>query len=331
MSRGDRENGAASDTGAEAELHAEQLDRSKPVLGSVQQELSAVSEEEFLRTYDAGDYERPSVTVDMLVFTIRSEEQENYRKLAEPELGLLLIRRGGHPYLGQWALPGGFVSMQESLEDAARRELQTETGLDDIYLEQLYTWGDVGRDPRTRVISCSYMALVDSSELELEAGDDASEASWFRVEQRLIEEKRHIHEHGLVTERRLQLMLSNETEQLSAIVETKEQVQGRVRSSSLSLLQAHGIAFDHAKIIHYALERLRAKIEYTDIAFNLMPEKFTLTALQKVYEIISGKKLLAAAFRRKMADWVIETGEYASSAGHRPSRLYRLNPEREVI
>ncbi|MGO4529513.1 NUDIX domain-containing protein [Paenibacillus sp. 2TAF8] len=292
-----------------------------------------ISEEEFLKTYDAGDYERPSVTVDMLVFTIRSGEQENYRKLAEPELGLLLIRRGGHPYLGQWALPGGFVSIDESLEDAARRELQTETGLDDIYLEQLYTWGDVGRDPRTRVISCSYMALVDSSELELQAGDDASDASWFRVEQKLIEEKRHIHERGRVTERRLQLILSNEdeTEQLSAIVETKEKVEGRVRSGSVELLDVQGIAFDHAKIIHYALERLRSKIEYTDIAFNLMPEKFTLTALQKVYEIISGKKLLAAAFRRKMADWVIETGEYASSAGHRPSRLYRLNPDRETL
>ncbi|WP_145415021.1 NrtR DNA-binding winged helix domain-containing protein [Paenibacillus xylanexedens] len=288
-----------------------------------------ISEEEFLKTYDAGDYERPSVTVDMLVFTIRSGEQENYRKLAEPELGLLLIRRGGHPYLGQWALPGGFVSMDESLEDAARRELQTETGLDDIYLEQLYTWGDVGRDPRTRVISCSYMALVDSSELELQAGDDASDASWFRVEQKLIEEKRHIHERGRVTERRLQLILSNETEQLSAVVETKEQIEGRARNSKLSIVHVQGIAFDHAQIIHYALERLRSKIEYTDIAFNLMPEKFTLTALQKVYEIISGKKLLAAAFRRKMTDWVIETGEYASSAGHRPSRLYRLNPERE--
>ncbi|CAI6081646.1 hypothetical protein PAECIP112173_03277 [Paenibacillus sp. JJ-100] len=289
------------------------------------------SEEEFLKTYDAGDYERPSVTVDMLIFTIRNEEQENYRKLAEPELGLLLIRRGGHPYLGQWALPGGFVSMQESLDEAARRELRTETGLDNIYLEQLYTWGDVGRDPRTRVISCSYMALVDSSELELQAGDDASEASWFRVEQKLIEEKRHIHEHGRITERRLQILLRNETEQLSAIVETKEQVEGRVRSSKLSLVDVQGIAFDHAQIIHYALERLRSKIEYTDIAFNLMPEKFTLTALQKVYEIISGKKFLAAAFRRKMADWVIETGEYASSAGHRPSRLYRLNPERESM
>lgn len=293
--------------------------------------MSHISEEEFLKTYDAGEFERPSVTVDMLVFTIRSGEQENYRKLAQPELGLLLIRRGGHPFLGQWALPGGFVSMQESLEEAARRELQTETGLDDIYLEQLYTWGDVDRDPRTRVISCSYMSLVDSSELQLQAGDDASEASWFRVEQRLIEEKRHIHERGRVTERRLQLILTHETEQLSAVVETMDQVEGRVRSSSIRLLDVQGIAFDHARIIYYALERLRSKIEYTDIAFNLMPEKFTLTALQKVYEIISGKKLLAAAFRRKMADWVLETGEYTSSAGHRPSRLYRLNPERETL
>jgi ADP-ribose pyrophosphatase YjhB (NUDIX family) len=287
-----------------------------------------ISEQQFLETYDAGEYERPSVTVDMLVFTIRSETQENYRKLAEPELQLLLIRRGGHPYMGQWALPGGFVSMQESLEDAARRELFTETGLDDIYLEQLYTWGDVHRDPRTRVISCSYMALVDSSELQLQAGDDASEADWFRMEQRLLEEKRHIHERGRVTERRVQLILTNGTEELSAVIETKETVEGRVRHSNISVNEVQGIAFDHAKIIHYALERLRAKVEYTDIAFNLMPETFTLTALQKVYEIISGKKLLAAAFRRKIAEWVIETGEYTGNAGHRPSRLYRLNPER---
>ncbi|KGP78653.1 ADP-ribose pyrophosphatase [Paenibacillus sp. MAEPY2] len=287
-----------------------------------------ISEQQFLETYDAGEYERPSVTVDMLVFTIRSETQENYRKLAEPELQLLLIRRGGHPYMGQWALPGGFVSMQESLEDAARRELFTETGLDDIYLEQLYTWGDVHRDPRTRVISCSYMALVDSSELQLQAGDDASEADWFRMEQRLLEEKRHIHERGRVTERRVQLILTNGTEELSAVIETKETVEGRVRHSNISMNEVQGIAFDHAKIIHYALERLRAKVEYTVIAFNLMPETFTLTALQKVYEIISGKKLLAAAFRRKIADWVIETGEYTGNAGHRPSRLYRLNPER---
>ncbi|PIH59395.1 NUDIX domain-containing protein [Paenibacillus sp. LK1] len=287
-----------------------------------------ISEQQFLETYDAGDYERPSVTVDMLVFTIRSETQENYRKLAEPELQLLLIRRGGHPYMGQWALPGGFVSIQESLEDAARRELFTETGLDDIYLEQLYTWGDVHRDPRTRVISCSYMALVDSSELQLQAGDDASEADWFRMEQRLLEEKRHIHERGRVTERRVQLILTNGTEELSAVIETKETLEGRVRSSHITVNEVQGIAFDHAKIIYYALERLRAKVEYTDIAFNLMPETFTLTALQKVYETISGKKLLAAGFRRKIADWVIETGEYTGNAGHRPSRLYRLNPER---
>jgi ADP-ribose pyrophosphatase YjhB (NUDIX family) len=287
-----------------------------------------ISEQQFLETYDAGDFERPSVTVDMLVFTIRSETQENYRKLAEPELQLLLIRRGGHPYMGQWALPGGFVSMQESLEDAARRELFTETGLDDIYLEQLYTWGDVHRDPRTRVISCSYMALVDSSELQLQAGDDASEADWFRMEQRLLEEKRHVHERGRVTERRVQLILTNGTEELSAVIETKETLEGRVRSSHITVNEVQGIAFDHAKIIYYALERLRAKVEYTDIAFNLMPETFTLTALQKVYETISGKKLLAAAFRRKIADLVIETGEHTANAGHRPSRLYRLNPER---
>lgn len=100
-----------------------------------------LTEEQFLKSYNAGAYERPSVTVDMLIFTVMEQEQNNYRKLSEKSLQLLLIKRGQHPYLGQWALPGGFVSVNESIEDAARRELYTETNIDNIYMEQLYTWG----------------------------------------------------------------------------------------------------------------------------------------------------------------------------------------------
>jgi len=116
--------------------------------------------EQFLSTYDASKYPRPSVTVDMLIFSVTDEEKKNYRKLPEKVLRLLMIKRGDHPYLGQWALPGGFVKMDESLDEAALRELKEETNINDIYMEQLYTWGAVARDPRTRVISVSYMSLV---------------------------------------------------------------------------------------------------------------------------------------------------------------------------
>jgi ADP-ribose pyrophosphatase YjhB (NUDIX family) len=134
---------------------------------------NGLTEKEFQESYDAGKYKRPSVTVDMLIFTVGSEGKENYRKLPEKVLKILLVKRGDHPYIGQWALPGGFVRMDESLDEAAARELKEEANVDNIYMEQLYTWGEVKRDPRARVISSSYMSLVDSSQLDVQAGDDA--------------------------------------------------------------------------------------------------------------------------------------------------------------
>ena len=147
-----------------------------------------LTEKEFLSRYDAGQYERPSVTVDMLVFTVMNEMKESYRKLPEKALKILMVKRGDHPYMGYWALPGGFVNIDESLDKAALRELKEETNIDNIYMEQLYTWGDVDRDPRTRVIGCSYMSLVDSSRLDIKAGDDATDASWFRVRYSVVEQ-----------------------------------------------------------------------------------------------------------------------------------------------
>ena len=136
-----------------------------------------VTEEEFLAAYRPGDYEKPSVAVDMAIFSAADKKEENYRKLPEKELRLLMIRRGGHPFKGHWALPGGFVEPDENTESAAARELMEETGVDNIYLEQLYTFSDPHRDPRTWVMSCSYLALVDSSKINVEAGDDAEEGS----------------------------------------------------------------------------------------------------------------------------------------------------------
>lgn len=292
-----------------------------------------LTEEQFLKAYDVSMYERPSVTVDMLIFTVMDREQGNYRKLPEKSLQLLLIKRGEHPYLGQWALPGGFVSVDESIEDAARRELFSETNISNIYMEQLYTWGDLERDPRTRVISCSYMALVDRTHLNVQAGEDADDAAWFELNYEVLEENREERVQGCEATQLISITLHNEikNETLSGVVRIVETVQGHVRKLTREILQSNGIAFDHVTMIQYAIERLRNKVEYTDIIINLMPETFTLSELQRVYEIILGKDLLAAAFRRKIADAVTETDEYTKDAGHRPSKLYRYNMNRNSI
>jgi len=293
--------------------------------GKIINNRKELEEEEFLRKYDASLYEKPSVTVDMLIFTVMNEEKENYRKLPEKSLKILMIKRGEHPFMGQWALPGGFVAINESVDEAALRELKSETNIEDIYMEQLYTWGEVERDPRMRVISCSYMALVDSTALEIKAGDDADEAKWFNVKYDLAEEKNTILEKGYISERLVRLKLWNEEEELAAVVRITDVVEGRVIKTTRQVIDSEGIAFDHGKFIEYAIERLRNKIEYTNIAFNLMPEFFTLTELQKVYEVILDRELLAAAFRRKIADMVVETNEFTKDAGHRPSKLFRFN------
>lgn len=287
------------------------------------------TEKEFLKEYDASIYERPSVTVDMLVFTVLDKEKENYRRLPEKTLKILMIKRGDHPYMGQWALPGGFVSANESIDEAARRELKSETNVDNIYMEQLYTFGEVHRDPRTRVISCAYMALVDSSTLELRAGEDAEDAEWFNIKYSLFQEKKVLLEKGYSCEKLVKVTLWNENKELSAVVKILENAEGRVTKIDRQVIESNDIAFDHAKIIAYAIERLRNKVEYTSLAFNLMPELFTLTELQQVYEIILNKELLAAAFRRKIVGMVIETNEFTKDAGHRPSKLFRFNNEWE--
>lgn len=284
-----------------------------------------LTEEKFLKNYDATIYERPSVSVDMLIFTVMNKVEENYRKLPEKALKILLIKRGEHPYLGKWALPGGFVNVKESLDEAAVRELKSETNIDNIYMEQLYTWGQVERDPRTRVISCSYMALIDSTSLEVKAGDDAEAAAWFNIKYSSLQETKTMTDEDFVYEKLVKLTLSSENEELFAVVKITENVHGKVKKIRREIIESNGIAFDHTKIIEYAVERLRNKIEYTSIAFNLMPELFTLTELQQVYEVILDKELLAAAFRRKIADMVIETNQFTKDAGHRPSKLYRFN------
>lgn len=199
------------------------------------------------------------LAVDIVIFTIQHSE-----------LKVLLIRRGVPPFQGSMAIPGGFVHEDESLEAAALRELREETGLDHVYLEQLYSFGDPERDPRGRVVSVTYYALIPAGE-PLQAGSDASAAAWCSVN------------------------------------------------------QLPALAFDHRKIMDYALDRLRNKLEYTTVGFQLLPSKFTLSELQAVYEAILGRKLDKRNFRKKidLLEILKALPEYRHT-GRKPARLYSV-------
>lgn len=201
----------------------------------------------------------PKVTVDVVIFTIKNSE-----------LKVLLIKRNKGPFKGCWALPGGFIEMDESLENAAKRELFEETGVRDVYLEQLYTFGDPKRDPRGRVITIAYFALVKAEKVVLKASSDALETKWFPA-------------HNLPE-----------------------------------------LAFDHGRVVQYAMKRLRWKLEYTTVGFQFLPKKFTLTQLQKVYEIVFNKKFDKRNFRKKILslNLIKPTGKRTMGVAHRPAELY---------
>ena len=209
------------------------------------------------------DYPRPSVTVDGVIFSLRTED-----------LQVLLIERGHPPFEGMWAIPGGFVGIDESLETAALREMKEETGVHDVYLEQLYTFGDPDRDPRGRVITVAYFALVPAGAVDPQAGTDAAQTGWW------------------------------------------------------SIYDLPPLAFDHADILAYALKRLRYKLEYSAVGFELLPETFTLSELQATYELVLDEELDKRNFRRKVlnADVIEETGEYQTGEG-RPAMLYRFRDD----
>ena len=259
-----------------------------------------LTEEEFLATYNPGDYDRPSVTVDMLVLGMNASLNR---------LKLLLIQRSDHPYINCWALPGGFVGMEESAYEAACRELEEETGLTGIYLEQLYTMSQPDRDPRMRVIDLSYIALIPI--VPVKAGDDAKDALWFDVK---------------FTETHLELFNEERNIQLKYQLKEKEFRNGIVKSTGyMPILESKdALAFDHAEIILEGLLRLRNKVMYSDVAFNLLPKEFTLPDLQRVYEIILGKELYKTNFRSSIAD-KIESLEKkgVSVVGGKKSQLYK--------
>ncbi len=287
--------------------------------------LHGLTEEEFLNIYNPGDYERPSVTVDMLLLTVGEKPVEDVRKLPEKELKILLIKRKDHPYINHWAIPGGFVNIDENIEDAVYRELKEETNIDNVYLEQLYTWGDVNRDPRMRVMSTSYMALVNEKELKPQAGDDANDVKWFSVKKEFISQERKGKEEILT----YNLIFSAEDIMIGYLVIERNTIIGFNTKRELTYeplwSSQEKLAFDHAKIIDYALERLKNKIEYTPIAFSLLPKYFTLSELQSIYEVILGKQLTKPNFRRDIAPMVIETERKADKGGHRPAKYFKYN------
>jgi len=210
------------------------------------------------------EYPRPAVTVDIIVFT-----------LCKSRLHVLLIKRGEYPFKDCWALPGGFVRMEESFEDAALRELQEETGLQQAYLEQLYTYGDPGRDPRGRVITVAYFALIPpTSQIRREGGSDVYQAEWFPID------------------------------------------------------DLPDLAFDHHDIVYYALKRLRYKLEYSAVGFQLLPGEFTLSQIQFTYEIILGEKLDKRNFRRRILEAeIIEATPHTHYGDGRPARLYQYRAD----
>jgi 8-oxo-dGTP diphosphatase len=212
----------------------------------------------------AYEFARPAVAVDCVVFGLDAEG-----------LKLLLIERAFEPFKGSWALPGGFVRVDETLDQAAERELVEEAGVSISYLEQLYTFGALQRDPRERVISVAYFALVNPASYTPRADTDASRAAWFK-------------ESELPT-----------------------------------------LAFDHRHIVGVALERLRTKVRYRPIGFGLLPETFTLTSLQTVYEKILGRKLDKRNFRKKILSYgfVEPTNEREQNVAHRAAQLFRFNRE----
>ncbi len=270
------------------------------------------------------EFFKPSVTVDTIIFTVRDYIVDNYRKLPEKKFQVLLVKRAEEPYKNKWSLPGTFVGRNEKFEEAVNRCLEEKANIKDIYLEQLYSWGDPLRDPRGRVISTSYMGLVDVGDIQITAGKNVEDIEWFNIKLNTIKEKSKEKKEGYYKTEEIEIVLENKEITLKNRVKVvKELVNGNLIIYT-QILQSD-LAFDHAKILIYAIERLKNKVEYTTIAFNLMPEKFTLTKLQQVYEILLDKPLLKANFRRKIADMVIETEEYEENAGHRPSKLYKFN------
>lgn len=265
------------------------------------------SEKTFLDNYSIEDYSRPSVATDIVVFTMSSKDTESFRKDPVSKLSVLLIERGEHPFKGKWALPGGFVKIDETVEEAALREIAEETSLKPATLIYTGVFSAIDRDPRGRVISNAFTCIFNY-EPETIAGTDAKNTKWFDVSLQELQKGKYLLE-----------LTSDELSLSIAINQNKSSLginQYNVENDDV-------LAFDHAQIILTSLKALKRRATNFELIFDFLPSEFTLTALQRVYEAITGISTVPANFRRKVNDYVEETGNYTQGAGHRPAMLYR--------
>lgn len=269
---------------------------------------SEMSDEQvFLSKYNMSDFDRPSVTADIVAFKIRTETGDTYRHNKKSNLSLLLVRRGEHPYKGSWALPGGFLRKDETVEECAFREIKEETNVAPISLMPVGVYSSPDRDPRGRIISNAYISIISDFEDEIAGGTDAQEAAWFDVT-------------FLETNGQYLLELSNGDITLRAVL---KYIKTIFKKTEFELLSECDLAFDHAQIIATAITYLRNNSKDYENVLDFLPETFTLTSLQNVIETIMDVTLTPANFRRKISEYVEETDEYVTGAGHRPAKLFR--------
>lgn len=264
---------------------------------------TTMSDSEFLEKYKDREYEKVSITTDIVLFSVSDIEKTNYREVDKKAFSVLLVKRNTHPFYSKLTLPGGFLSLDETLLACAKRVLFSETNLDNIYLEQLYTFSDLDRDPRTRVLSCAYLGLVDKNRLTNTLKENAS---FYNIS-------------TLKTNNLITINFSNELESFECVVEEVRDEYGVVFYNEV---KNDYLAFDHLLSIVTSINRLKNKIEYSDLVFHMMPEYFTLKELQLVYEAILNKKLIDPVFRREIAHKVVKSDKSKKDGGHRPSSLY---------
>lgn len=263
-------------------------------------------EKEFLASYSLDNYFRPSVTSDVVAFAIGSYDKGNYRKESDTILQLLLIKRGAHPFKDYWALPGGFLREDESVEECAWREIVEETGIKPISMKNIGVFSSCDRDPRGRIISNAFTSIILDESRDVTSGYDAEDADWFDVSFEMVDDLYY-------------LKLSNHCTELNAILKL---IRNEFGIHRFEIIESKGVAFDHAAVIGTALTSLQKDVEDFNVLFDFLPEKFTLLKLQKAQETITGKKVQPANFRRKIADYVEETYEFETGAGHRPAKLF---------
>ena len=270
------------------------------------------SEKDFLENYDITAFERPSVTTDIVCFRIQNSTKENYRKNPGKKLTILLIQRKEHPFMDAWALPGGFLQPNETIEQCAMREISGETGITPVSIMPVCTFSEPGRDPRGWIISNAFASILGEDSAQPVGGDDAKDAKWFEI---------NFEQNGSA-ECILELTHSDITLR-SVLEETKT----RFGIAQFAIKEGGTLAFDHARIIATTLSVLREKAKHFEYIFDFLPETFTLNALQKVQETIMDIEVLPANFRRKVAPFVAQTDDFTQGDGHRPAQLYKRNTQ----